>query len=107
VVTDALVKIMRLPLLVALMFLLVYGLFRLLPGDRSSRRPSLGAIVAVSAWLVASLGFALYTATLATYESTYGALGGVVSFLVWLWISNLVLLYGVALDAELRGTDPA
>ena len=53
--------------------------------------------------LVASLGFAIYTATLASYESTYGALGGVVSFLVWLWISNLALLYGVALDAEFRG----
>jgi membrane protein len=89
------------PVLIGVMFLLVYGLFRLIGGHRS-RRPSLGAIVAVSAWLVASLGFALYTATLAGYESTYGALGGVVSFLVWLWITNLVLLYGVALDAELR-----
>ena len=60
----------------------------------------------MSVWLVASLGF-VYLATLASYESTYGALGGVVSFLVWLWMSNLALLYGVALDAELRGTDPA
>ena len=102
VVTDALVKVIRLPLLVTLMFLLVYGLYRLLPGERASRRPSVGAIVAVSAWLVASLGFALYTATLASYESTYGTLGGVVSFLVWLWLTNLVLLYGVALDAEVR-----
>ena len=107
-VTDALLSLLRFPLLLAVMFLLVYGLFRLIGGgDGHSRRPSVGALVAVSAWLVASLGFALYTATLASYESTYGALGGVVSFLVWLWITHLVLLYGVALDAELRGDDSA
>jgi membrane protein len=101
-VTDALLSLLRFPFLVGVMFLLVYGLFRLIGGGDRSRRPSLGAIVAVSAWLVASLGFALYTATLASYESTYGALGGVVSFLIWLWITNLALLYGVALDAEFR-----
>jgi membrane protein len=100
--TQTFLKILRFPLLVGVMLLLVYGLFQLMPGEGRSRRPSIGAIVAVSAWLVASLGFAIYTATLASYESTYGALGGVVSFLVWLWLTNLVLLYGVALDAELR-----
>jgi membrane protein len=106
-VTKTLLELLRYPVLVGVMFLLVYGLFRLTGrGEHESRRPSLGAIVAVSAWLIASLGFALYTATLASYESTYGALSGVVSFLVWLWITNLVLLYGVALDAELRGEDP-
>lgn len=106
-VTSTLLSLLRWPLLVALAVLLVYGLFSLLPGEQASRRPSFGTIVAVGLWLIASLGFALYTATLASYESTYGALGGVVSFLVWLWITNLVLLYGVALDAELRGDDAA
>ena len=101
-VSQTFLKILRFPLLVGIMLLLVYGLFSLLPGERRFGRPSIGAIVAVSAWLVTSLGFAVYTATLASYESTYGALGGVVSFLVWLWLTNLVLLYGVALDAELH-----
>jgi membrane protein len=105
--TSSLLSILRIPLLVGLAALLVYGLFMLLPGERGSRRPTFGAIVAVGLWLVASLGFAIYTATLASYESTYGALGGVVSFLIWLWITNLVLLYGVALDAELRGPEAA
>jgi membrane protein len=105
--TSSLLSILRIPLLVGLAALLVYGLFMLLPGERGSRRPTFGAIVAVGLWLVASLGFAVYTATLASYESTYGALGGVVSFLIWLWITNLVLLYGVALDAELRGPEAA
>jgi membrane protein len=100
--TNALLSVLRWPLLIGLAMLLVYGLFMLLPGDHASRRPSFGALAAVVLWLVASLGFAVYTATIASYESTYGTLGGVVSFLVWLWISNLALLYGVALDAELR-----
>jgi membrane protein len=100
--TAHLLSLLRFPLLVGVLLLMTYGLFLLRPGARPSRLPSLGAIVAVGAWLVASLGFAIYTATLASYESTYGALGGVVSFLVWLWISNLALLYGVALDTELR-----
>lgn len=103
--TSGLVSIVRWPLLVGVLLLLTYGLFLLRPDARPSRRPSIGAIVAVAIWLVASLGFALYTATIASYESTYGALGGVVSFLVWLWLTNLTLLYGVALDAELR--DPS
>jgi membrane protein len=106
-VTSTLLSLLRWPVLIALAMLLVYGLFRLMPGEQGSRRPSFGTIVAVGLWLIASLGFAIYTATLASYESTYGALGGVVSFLVWLWITNLVLLYGVALDAELRGDDAA
>jgi membrane protein len=100
--TSDVLAVARWPLLVGVLLLLTYGLYLLTPGRGPTRRPSVGAIVAVAAWLVASLGFALYTATLASYESTYGALGGVVSFLVWLWLSNLALLYGVALDAELR-----
>ena len=102
--TSGLLSIARWPVLVAVLLALTYLLFLLLPGARAEKRPSLGVVVAVAAWLVASLGFALYTATLARYESTYGTLGGVVSFLVWLWISNLALLYGVALDAELRSS---
>jgi membrane protein len=100
--TGGLLAVARWPVLVGVLLMLAYALFQLGPADRRSRRPTLGAVVAVAAWLAASLGFALWTATLATYESTYGALGGVVSFLVWLWLSNLALLYGVALDAELR-----
>jgi membrane protein len=105
-ITKSLLSLLRWPVLVGLALLLVYGLFNL-SGDHHSRRPSFGTMVAGGLWLMASLGFAIYTATLASYESTYGALGGVVSFLVWLWITNLALLYGVALDAELRSADAA
>jgi membrane protein len=104
--TSGVLSVVRWPLLVGVVLVVTYLLFLLMPGERPGWRPTVGVIAGVSAWLVASLGFAVYTATLATYESTYGTLSGVVSFLVWLWISNLALLYGVALDAELGGADP-
>jgi len=60
-----------------------------------------GGVVAVVVWVVASAGFALYVANFSSYNKTYGSLGGVIGFLVWLWISNLAILFGAELDAEL------
>src|SRR3954471_7945179 len=59
-----------------------------------------GGILGVILWLVASAAFAFYVATFASYDKTYGALGGVIVFLVWLWISNLALLLGAEFNAE-------
>jgi membrane protein len=52
-------------------------------------------------WLVASVAFAFYVANLGSYNKTYGSLGAVIIFLVWLWISNVVILLGAEFDAEL------
>ena len=51
-------------------------------------------------WLIASAAFALYVANFGSYDKTYGTLGGVVTMLVWVWISNLALLFGMELNAE-------
>ena len=59
-----------------------------------------GSIVAVIVWLIASAAFAFYVANFGSYDKTYGALGGVVVMLVWLWITNLALLFGHELNAE-------
>jgi membrane protein len=61
-----------------------------------------GCALAVVAWLVASVGFAFYVANFGSYDKTYGSLGGVVVFLVWLWLSNVALLFGAEFDAELE-----
>ncbi|MFD1150056.1 YihY/virulence factor BrkB family protein [Saccharothrix hoggarensis] len=61
-----------------------------------------GGLLAVLAWVLASLGFALYVANFGSYNKTYGSLAGVIVFLVWLWISNIALLLGAELDAELE-----
>jgi membrane protein len=59
-------------------------------------------VVAVLAWIIASAGFAFYVANFGSYNKTYGALAGVVVFLLWLWFSNLALLFGAEFDAELE-----
>jgi membrane protein len=59
-----------------------------------------GSVVAVVVWIIASALFALYVAKFSSYNKTYGALAGVVVFLVWLWITNLAILFGAELNAE-------
>jgi membrane protein len=61
-----------------------------------------GGVVGVVLWIVASAAFALYVANFASYNKTYGALGGVIVFLVWLWISNIAILLGAEFNAELE-----
>jgi membrane protein len=59
-----------------------------------------GSLVGVLVWVAASAGFAFYVANFGSYNKTYGALGGVIVFLVWLWVSNLAVLFGAELNAE-------
>ncbi|MBH5338677.1 YihY/virulence factor BrkB family protein [Streptomyces pactum] len=61
-----------------------------------------GSLFAVVIWVIASAGFALYVATFGSYDKTYGSLAGIVVFLVWLWISNIAILFGLEFDAELE-----
>ena len=63
---------------------------------------SAGGILGVVVWLLASAAFALYVANFASYNKTYGAFGGVIVFLVWLWISNIAILLGAEFNAELE-----
>jgi membrane protein len=61
-----------------------------------------GGIVAVVLWIIASALFAFYVANFSSYNKTYGALASVVIFLVWLWITNVVILLGAELNAEIE-----
>jgi membrane protein len=61
-----------------------------------------GGVLAVVVWIVASAAFAFYVANFSSYNKTYGALAGVVVFLVWLWISNIAVLLGAEFNAELE-----
>ncbi|WIX99348.1 YihY/virulence factor BrkB family protein [Amycolatopsis mongoliensis] len=87
-------------LLVSLAFALLYWV------GPNVRQPGFkwltpGGLVAVLLWVLASAGFALYVANFGSYNKTYGSLAGVIVFLVWLWISNLAVVLGAELDAEL------
>ncbi len=87
-------------LLVSLAFALLYwvGPNVRLPGFKWLTP---GGLLAVLLWVLASAGFALYVANFGSYNKTYGSLAGVIVFLVWLWISNVAVLLGAELDAEL------
>jgi membrane protein len=61
-----------------------------------------GGVLATVLWIAASAGFALYVANFGSYNKTYGSLAGVVVFLVWLWLSNVAVLLGLELNAELE-----
>jgi len=61
-----------------------------------------GSVLAVVIWIIASAAFAFYVANFGSYDKTYGALGGVITFLVWMWITNLAVLFGAELNAELE-----
>ena len=88
-------------LVVSFMFALLYWAA---PNVRQPgfRWVSPGGIVAVVGWLIASGAFAFYVGNFGSYNKTYGALGGVIVFLVWLWISNIVILLGAEFNAELE-----
>jgi membrane protein len=61
-----------------------------------------GGVFAVLLWIVASAAFAFYVANFSSYNKTYGAIGGVICFLTWLWISNIAVLLGAEFNAELE-----
>ena len=88
--------------------LVVMGMFAVLyyvaPNVRQPRFRWItpGGALAVLCWIAASGLFALYVANFGSYDKTYGSLGGVVIFLVWLWISNLAVLFGAEFNAELE-----
>jgi membrane protein len=61
-----------------------------------------GGVLGVLVWVAASAGFAFYAANFSSYNKTYGSLASIIIFLVWLWISNIALLLGAELNAELE-----
>jgi membrane protein len=92
------------PVMLLIVMSVVAALYYIAPNVRQPRFRwvSPGGILAVVLWVIASLLFAVYVANFGSYNETYGTLGGIISFLVWLWISNLALLLGAEFDAELE-----
>lgn len=89
-------------LMLVLMILLVGFLFNLAPNrqHRGVAPVSPGSLLAIALWGAGSVAFTAYLANFGSFNKTYGSLAGVVIFLVWLWLSNVALLLGLELDAE-------
>ena len=63
---------------------------------------SVGAAVAIVIWVLASVAFAFYVGNFGSYDKTYGSLAGVIVALLWLWITNIALLFGAEVDSEME-----
>jgi membrane protein len=97
-------NIAKWPVIVVIVMGMFAVLYYVAPNVRQPRLRWItpGGVIAVLMWLVVSAGFAVYVANFGSYDKTYGSLGGVIVFLVWLWLSNLALLFGAEFDAELE-----
>ena len=94
----------RWPVMAAIVINLVAALYYLTPNVRppSLRWITPGAVLSLVAWLVSSAAFSVYLAHFGSYNKTYGTLGAVITFLVWLWFTNIAILVGAQIDAEIE-----
>jgi membrane protein len=90
------------PAMVVLVLLIFSALYYASPNARVSgvRWVTGGAVLALVLWIVASIALAVYVANFGSYDKTYGTLGGVVVFLIWLWVTNMAILLGAEFNAE-------
>ena len=97
-------NIVRRPVILVLVVLSVAILYYVTPNVRQPkfRWMSVGAAVAIVVWIIASVLFGVYVGNFGKYNKTYGTLAGVIVFLLWVWITNVSLLFGAELDAELE-----
>jgi membrane protein len=61
-----------------------------------------GGILAVTVWILVSALFGVYVAKFGSFDKTYGSLGAVVIFLIWLWLTNIAILLGAEFNAEIE-----
>ena len=88
------------PVLALVVMIVVALLYRATPNETMGfRLITPGAFVALLLWAASSAGFAFYVANFSSYNKTYGSIAGVIVALLWIWITNLALLFGAELDA--------
>jgi membrane protein len=90
-------------LLIALLFVLMIGLIYYASPNvkqRGYKWITPGGLVALLVWLIASAAFGIYVSQFSSYNKVYGSLAGVVVILIWMWITNLAILFGHELNAE-------
>ncbi|UOY00877.1 YihY/virulence factor BrkB family protein [Blastococcus sp. PRF04-17] len=99
-------NIVKWPVVLVVLALMIAVLYYSTPNVklRGFKWVSPGAGVAILVAIVASAAFAFYVGNFGNYNATYGALAGVVIFLIWFWLINIALLFGIELDAELERT---
>jgi len=103
-VAATVLLIVQWPIMLVIAILVVAILYYWSPNVRQPkfRWVSGGSILAITIWIIASVGFGFYVGNFSNYNATYGSLGGVIVFLLWIWITNNALLFGAEFDAEVE-----
>jgi membrane protein len=101
---DLILRVGRWPILFVMIALVLSLIYRYGPSRQAPRWRWItwGSALAAMLWLLASGLFSWYTANFGTYNETYGSLGAVIGFMVWMWISAIAILLGGELDAEME-----
>lgn len=102
--TRAIYSVAKWPALLILLIAVVGLLYGTSPDARRVRGRFVtpGCLWSVGIWLIGSAGFSVYISTFSHYNETYGSLAGAVVLIVWIWLSNLALLVGLLIDAEIQ-----
>jgi membrane protein len=96
-------NIAKWPVLLVIASLIVAVLYWATPNVKQQfHLISPGSVLALLIWIVATLGFSLYLSSIGAYDRTYGTLGGLIALLVWMWLSNIALLFGAELNSEVE-----
>ncbi|USE70261.1 hypothetical protein CTT31_14470 [Pseudoalteromonas maricaloris] len=99
---DSIIQLITWSILAALFHFSLAFVYRYAPHRRAAkwRWITLGSFTATGLWILASLGFSYYVAQFASYNETYGSLGGVVIMMMWLYLSAYIIIFGAALNAS-------
>jgi membrane protein len=92
------------PAIIIVVTLMISALYYIAPNVRppSWRWLTPGAAFAVLTWAITTSLFGLYAANFGSYNKTYGTLGAIVTFLIWVWLTNIAMLLGIELDSEIE-----
>ncbi|ROP74869.1 YihY/virulence factor BrkB family protein [Curtobacterium sp. PhB115] len=103
-VAVTVLSIVQWPILLVIAIIVVAVLYYWSPNVKQPKFTwvSGGSILALLIWIIASVGFGFYVGNFSNYNATYGSLGGVIVFLLWIWITNNALLFGAEFDAEIE-----
>ena len=103
-VTDLFIASMRWPVMLALVIGSISLIYRYGPSRNPARWSWIlfGAVLTSVVWIGASIGFSWYLQNLANYNATYGSLGAVIGFMIWVWISSIIFILGAEINAEME-----
>lgn len=103
---EILTKIARWPIVAGLMLLGTIALYRYGPARQPPAVKSVvkGAVFSTLTWMIVTVGFSFYLENFANYNAAYGALGALIGFLVWIWLSVIVLVVGAELNTQIDPT---